>query len=124
MAGSFDFEAIVDEAARAVEAEHTAHVTPEARAVLITKANAHAAEVERVAHEQGLSRDQLVKAAVAQLREALPPRRAALAPRLRNVRSFIEDGASARRDPAATFRIDARAVQAGMDRKCWFVPWC
>ncbi len=35
LAGSFDFEAIVDEAARAVEAEHTAHVTPEARAVLI-----------------------------------------------------------------------------------------
>jgi hypothetical protein len=104
--GFFDFNDIVKRAADRYEQEHpNVLVSNEARRVLIDRAKDHEAEIVAAMKRDGLTAADLENAAFAQLGEAHNVRRADFAPGQR-------------------IGIDARSVEVGMSKMCWYVGWC
>jgi hypothetical protein len=101
MAEPINFEALVHRAADKVQREDKVTVTPEARRLLIHRAEEHAEEVYKVMTDRSLSVSDLEIAAAAQFREA-----------------------SSRHPALVRATITRAAVETAMERRCHFVPWC
>jgi hypothetical protein len=100
---AIDFRGIVDRAADRVEQQQGVTIERKARDLLINRAEEHEGDVERALREGGLSPQYLEQAAENQFQEALT-------------------GPGGYQITGKT--IDIGAVEAGMIRRCHFVPWC
>jgi hypothetical protein len=97
------FEEIVDRAADSVEQQEHVVIDRDARDLLIHRAEEHAQEVRIALRDRGWSKQDLEHAAADQFKEALTDSTGS--------RIQIEI-------------IGIASVEAGMRRKCHFVPWC
>lgn len=97
------FEEIVDRAADSVERQEHVVIDRDARDLLIHRAEEHAQEVRIALRDRGWSKQDLEHAAADQFKEALTDSTGS--------RIQIEI-------------IGIASVEAGMRRKCHFVPWC
>lgn len=104
--GFFDFDALVKRAADRYEQEHpNVLVSNEARRILVDRAKGHEPEIIAAMKRDGLTPADLENAAFAQLGEAHGVRRADFGPGQR-------------------IGVDARSVEVGMSKMCWYVGWC
>ena len=133
MAESFDFNAIVAEAASRFRQRTGVFVDAEARNVLLSRALEHKTDVDRAVAEQGLTIADLVDAAEQQLREAIPfineprldesPQQQQQQQRQQQQKQQQEYQQQQQQQQQQA-EMSARAVHEGMRTKCWFVPWC
>jgi hypothetical protein len=111
----FDFQQIIDRAAEEIEVSIGVSVTPAARYQLLERLRQHQDDVQKQITQNNLRPDDLVEAARRQLAEAVRIQKPSF--RLETFRG-IDVG------KMSGITIDASDVSAGMERRCWWIPWC